>query len=202
MINQKKKEATIRPPFFMSYFITDPIEFGDEAPEFEKNLRNTFSSYNIDIVCFRDKTSLNKEELANSCLKIAREYGIKKVLINSDIVLCKKLGFDGIHFNSLQFRELKNFTRSNLFISISCHNENEILLAKKHKIDAVTYSPIFFKEKKGLPKGIDNLKAVVKKHQTNNFFIFALGGIISDSHIQKVLETDAKGFASIRYFKV
>ncbi|MDC0932299.1 thiamine phosphate synthase [Arcobacteraceae bacterium] len=186
----------------MSYFITDPIEFGDTPIEFEKSLRNTLDNHNIDIVCFRDKTSLNKKELAQICLKICRDYNIKKVLINSDIELCKELGFDGIHLNSLQFDCLEEFSNSKLFTIISCHTEEEVSFSQKFRTDAVTYSPIFYKEKKGAPKGIQNLQNIVHKYQTPTFSIFALGGIITNDHIEEIIKSHAKGFASIRYFKI
>ena len=111
-----KKEAFKKPPFFMSYFITDPIEYGSSAIEFEKSLRLTLEHNDIDMICFRDKTSPNKKELAKLCLDISREFNIKKVLINSDILLCQELGFDGIHLNSLQFETLEKFNEN------SCSN--------------------------------------------------------------------------------
>jgi thiamine-phosphate pyrophosphorylase len=203
MIPQKiKKEAFKKPPFFMSYFITDPTEFGNTSIEFEKSLRNTLYNHEIDIVCFRDKTSLNKKQLAQICLTICREFNISKILINSDLKLCKELGFDGIHLNSQQFDFAKESNLENLFCIISCHTEDEVLLAQKYNIDAITYSPIFFKENKGVPKGICNLQNIVKRYQTSDFSIFALGGIITNEHIEEIINTKAKGFASIRYFKV
>ena len=197
-----KKEACTKPPFFISYFITDPIEFGSDAIEFENSLTNTLSTYAVDMICFRDKTSPNKKELAKICLQVSRKFNIKKVLINSDIQLCNELGFDGIHLNSLQFDLLEDLSTSELFTIISCHTEKEVLKAKKLQSNAVTYSPIFFKEQKGEPKGIENLKEIVSKYQSKSFDIFALGGIISLGHIEKIKQTKARGFASIRYFKV
>jgi len=197
-----KKEAFNKPPFFMSYFITDPIEYGNDVKEFEKSLRNTLTTHNIDIICFRDKESSNKKQLAKVCLDVSREFNIKKILINSDILLCKELGFDGIHLNSLQFETLEKFSENSFFTIISCHTEKEVEKAKKLQANAITYSPIFFKELKGEPKGIKNLIHIVNKYQDKNFSIFALGGIITDNHIKDVIKTKAKGFASIRYFKV
>ena len=197
-----KKEAFKKPPFFISYFITDPIEYGDTPTTFEQSLRSTLQNHHIDIICFRDKISAHKKELAKVCLELSREFDIKKVLINSDISLCRELGFDGIHLNSLQFETLEKINLKNLFTIISCHTEEEVQIAKKLKLDAVTYSPIFFKENKGDPKGIDNLSNIVTKYQSKNFSVFALGGIITENHIEKIIKTDAKGFASIRYFKV
>ena len=83
-----------------------------------------------------------------------------------------------------------------------CHTEQEVQKAKELNVNAITYSPIFFKELKGEPKGIKNLIHIVNKYQDNNFDIFALGGIITNDHVKNVIQTKAKGFASIRYFKV
>ena len=104
--------------------------------------------HNIDIICFRDKTSPNKIDLAKVCLDVSREFNIKKVLINSDILLCEQLGFDGIHLNSLQFETLEKFNENSFFTIISCHTEEEVQKAKELQVNAITYSPIFFKELK------------------------------------------------------
>ena len=202
MKQQTKKEAFQKPPFFISYFITDPIEYGSDPIEFEKSLRTTLAAHDIDIICFRDKTSPNKKHLAKLCLDVSREFNIKKILINSDISLCKQLGFDGIHLNSLQFETLGNFNENSLFTIISCHTEQEVQKAKELNANAITYSPVFFKELKGQPKGIKNLTHIIDKYQDENFDIFALGGIITKNHVQDIMTTNAKGFASIRYFKV
>ncbi|MGB5866893.1 MAG: thiamine phosphate synthase [Arcobacteraceae bacterium] len=197
-----KKEAFKKPPFFISYLITDPIEFGNTPTKLKQALTNSLQKYCVDIVCFRDKTSQNKEELAKVCLDVAKKFGIDKVLINSDIELCHKLGFDGIHLNSTQFSKLEELEQSSLYTMISCHTQEEIAIAKNYKTDAVTYSPIFFKEHKGKPKGIKNLEEIVTKYQDENFSIIALGGIVTNENVQQIVKTQAKGFASIRYFKV
>ena len=199
---EEKKEAFHKPPFFISYLITDPDIFGNTAEQLEKSLTKTFQHYHIDIVCFRDKTSTNKEELALTCLKVSRSFGINTILINSDLKLCKNYKFDGVHLNSQQFDILAQIQNTDIYKIISCHNEDEIKLAQKYGADAVTYSPIFFKENKGEPKGIENLTKIVKRYQNDSFFIIALGGIIDENNINKVQETSVKGFASIRYFKV
>lgn len=203
-MNTKKKlerEAYNKPPFFISYLITDPIEFGNTPLQLKKSLSQVFEKYTVDMICFRDKISSNKEELARACLEISRQFKIKRILINTDIDLYHNLGFDGIHLNSEQFDEIRNLKDSKVFTIISCHNEDEIQLAKKYQADGITYSPIFFKELKSEPKGLDNLKYVVEKYQTQDFSIIALGGIISTSNINEIMKTKTKGFASIRYFK-
>jgi len=197
-----KKETSSKSPFFISYLITDPDEFGNTPEELKRNLSKALAHFEIDILCFRDKRSINKKILAQTCLEIGRKYKVPKILINSEIELCNELGFDGIHLNSKQFEFLKNIKLKKLFTIISCHTEDEILLAKKYKSDAVTYSPIFFKKNKGKPKGLDNLKNIVSKYQKEDFLVIALGGITDVKNVKSIMQTGAKGFASIRYFKI
>ncbi len=198
--NQTKKEAFNKPPFFISYLITDPKEFGNSVDEFSHNLTNSLSKHRVDMVCFRDKHSQNIEELAKVCLQISKQFNIPKVLINSNIKLALKLGFDGIHLTSNQFEDIKISKENSLFTIISCHTQDEVTMAKKLGTNGVTYSPIFYKENKGKPKGIESLKNIVDIFQDNEFSILALGGIISDNEITQIKSTKARGFASIRYF--
>jgi len=194
-----KKEAFIKLPFFISYFITDPIEFGIDLELFKKNIESAIKLSKIDIICFRDKISQDKLPYAKIVLALANKYKIIPI-INSDIDLALKLGFCGVHLTSTQFDKISLAKNKNLFVVISCHTEEEVQLAKNLKADMVTYSPIFYKENKGDPKGIDDLSKVVRKYQDNNFFIIALGGIITNTHIKQIQSTNARGFASIRFF--
>ncbi len=196
-----KKEAFIKPPFFISYLITDPKEFGSDIKTFSYNLRKSLNKYKVDIICFRDKETKNIKNLAIACLTIATEFHISKILINSNIELALELGFNGVHLNSTQFDQI-NFAKNNkLYTIISCHTEDEVKIAKRLNSDAITYSPIFYKENKGQPKGVKNLKNIINKYQNNDFDIIALGGIIDKYHINTIKDTNASGFASIRYFQ-
>jgi len=196
-------ETLNKSPFFMHYFITDPIMYSDKKnklEQFKKSLEYSLNKYKIDIICFRDKETKDISQLAKIFLEISKKYKIKKILINSYIDLAIDLGFDGVHLTSNQFNNIKNLKKNNLYSIISCHTENDIKLAKENNIDAVTYSPIFFKENKGEPKGIKNLSNIVSKYQTNKFKIIGLGGIVSYEEVLQIKQTQAYGFASIRYF--
>jgi len=187
-------------PFFYSYLITDPTEYGLDLSIFEKNLTKVLQSHNVDILCFRDKINKDIKPIAKSCLEIARKFGIKKVLINGSRTLAKELGFDGVHLTSSQFDEITKAKEQKLFTFISCHSEDEIKFAKKNGADGVSYSPIFYKVDKGNPKGCLKLVNIVKKYQSNTFSIFALGGITEPSKVEEVKKTGCSGFASITYF--
>lgn len=202
-----KKDTTLEresfgSPFFYSYCITDPDEFGSEPITLSNSINSACQNYHIDIICFRDKISNTKQklQLAKTCLEVSRKNNISKVLCNGDMEIALKLGFDGVHLTSTQFDQIIKAKENNLFTMISCHNEEEVIKAKQMGADAITFSPIFFKENKGQPKGIEELKRIVSLYQTDHFQIFALGGIITQTHINQVKSTNTSGFASIRYF--
>ena len=178
-------------PFFYAFLITDPKYFTEES--FVKSL----FKYTPNITCFRDKSSSNIEELATIFLKVCKQNNTNKILINSNIQLAIKLGFDGVHLTSTQFEEIQIAKQNNLFVIISCHNEDDIQKAQEYKADIVTYSPIFKTPNKSEPKGCNELKRVVNRF---NIPIIALGGIITKSQVNQIKETNAFGFASIRYF--
>lgn len=187
-------------PFFYSYLITDPIEYGLELHQFEKKLSLVLENKNVDMLCFRDKIAQNNQPFAKICLEAAKKYNIPKILTNGNIEQALELGFNGVHLTSTQFDLIKKAKSKGLFTIISCHTQEEIALAKKDKADAVTYSPIFYKENKGEPKGFEILREMVEKYQEENFSIIALGGITDDTKIQQVKDTHCRGFASITYF--
>lgn len=188
------KEAFSKPPFFISYFISEPSIFN--------SINKIFTKFSPDIVCFRDKKTENLEPLVKSFIQKARKSNIKLALINTHINLAIKYNYDGVHLTSKQFDDIKTAKKNKLFVIISCHNEDEVILAKNYGADAATYSPIFDTPNKGKPKGIKELKYIVNKYQDKNFNIIALGGIIDDNHIEQIKQTQAKGFASIRYFGI
>ena len=181
-----------------SYLITDPNYFSDNKEIFKEKLIAVLKNHKIDFACFRDKSSKNIEELAKIFLQICKEFEIKNILINSNIYLAIKLGFDGVHLNSQQFDKIENAKKSNLITIISCHNLEELDKAMNKNIDFVTYSPIFDTPNKGEPKGITSLKEAISLYE--DIDIIALGGIVKDEQIELISKTKAYGFASIRYF--
>ncbi len=181
-----------------SYLITDPNYFSNNPEKFEEKLRAVLKNHKIDFACFRDKSSQNIEELAKIFLEICKEFKIENILINSNISLAIKLGFDGVHLNSQQFDKIENAKKLNLKTIISCHNLEELEKAMNKNIDFVTYSPIFDTPNKADAKGVEQLNEATKNFP--NLKIFALGGIIQNEQIKEIKKTKAYGFASIRYF--
>ena len=181
----------------IQYLITDPKYYSNDIEKFKKTLINSYSKHNVDFALFRDKINSNIQELAKIFLEISHIHNIQKTFISSNINLALKLGFDGVHLTSTQFNQIKYTKSQNLYTIISTHNTNEIERAIKLGADAITYSPIFATPNKGNPLGIEHLNNISKKY---NIDIIALGGIITQTQIDSIAKSNAKGFASIRYF--
>lgn len=182
---------------FNYYLITDPTYYSNNVKQFEDTLTTVLKNKRVDSVCFRDKTSDNIDELAQTFIHVCKAQKIENIFINQNLELAKKLNFDGVHLTSMQFDKIHEAKESGLKTIISCHTFEEIQKAVTLNCDTVTYSPIFLTPNKGLPKGIKKLKDAVDSFDID---IIALGGIISNTQIQQIQQTQAKGFASIRYF--
>ena len=173
------------------YAITDPSFFTTIEEK-----QNYLNSLKADYVLFRDKTTNRYKEQALDFLNISKNMPFKLIL-HSDYNLAYELKADGIHLTSKQFKDIPKAKELGLWTVISTHSLNEIEQAQKLGADAVTFSPIFHTPNKGKPKGIEELKKAVDSYGID---VIALGGIIAQEHINLVKESNAFGFASIRYF--
>lgn len=180
----------------VSYLITDPQYYGNTPTLFEENLRKVLNQHTVNMACFRDKTSPNYVQLAHIFVKVCKEHGIEHILLNENLSLAKELNC-GIHLTSNQFDCIKEAKEADLYTVISCHNILEIEKAQKSYVNAVTYSPIYATPNKPDPKGVQSLKKILSIFDMN---IIALGGVISQKHVDEIARTKAYGFASIRYF--
>lgn len=181
---------------FIHYLITAPHIYTDQETEFEQCLQQAIDTHVIDFICFRDKISANIEPLAKICIQKAKQYN-KKSIINGDIDLAVKLQANGVHLRSDQFDLISTALQKNLLVIISCHSLKQIQKAKQLGVHMATYSPIFTTPNKGKPKGIEHLNDVISK---TSLPIIALGGIVSQKEVEAIKQTQAIGFASIRYF--
>lgn len=181
---------------FIHYLITDPNYYTSEPTQFALVLQNILQKQEVDLICFRDKSSSNIEALASECVNIANKHN-KKVLINGNIDLALKLNAYGVHLRSNQFELIATALEKNLFVIISCHTLQEIKKAKLLGANMATFSPIFDTPNKGKAKGIEELKKIIA---STSLPIIALGGIIDAKQIEQIQASGASGFASIRYF--
>jgi len=179
------------------YLITSREFYTDTPAIFRNILHQQFQIHMPDFALYRDKSNPNYKTQAHHFVEVCQQFENIKGFLHQDIELAKELGAYGVHLTSSQFDTIKKAKDLGLQVVISTHTHQEVLQATALGADYVTYSPIFPSPHKGQPKGIEDLKALVQK---SDIKIFALGGIISQEHIEQLQSTDVYGFASIRYF--
>ncbi len=175
------------------YFITDPSYY-NSLDSFKEYLTSVYQKNQINFSCFRDKTNNEQTPYIELFLKISQDFAIKKTILNSSI----DERFYGVHLTSTQFDKIQKAKEKNLFTIVSTHDKNEIVRAKELGADAITFSPIFSTPNKGKPKGVEELTRAVQL--STPMKCFALGGIVSEKHINLIKKANPFGFASIRYF--
>ncbi len=179
------------------YLITSQQFYTDTPAIFRNILHEQFKEHMPTYALYRDKSNPNYAIQAAHFVEVCTQFGTIKSFIHQHVDLAKELNATGVHLTSKQFDEIEYAKKIGLEVIVSTHTHEEVLKAQKLGADTVTYSPIFASPGKGEPKGIEDLKELLKKVDIN---IFALGGIIDDLHVGKLEDTKSYGFASIRYF--
>ncbi|MEK6659466.1 MAG: thiamine phosphate synthase [Campylobacterota bacterium] len=179
------------------YLITSKEFYTDDSESFCKILTNQLKKHQPQYALYRDKLNQNYYSQAAIFVEVCAKFENIKSFIHQDINLAKELNATGVHLTSKQFEEIEKAKKAGLEVIVSTHTQEEVLLAQKLGADAVTYSPIFVSPDKGEPKGVDDLKELLGMCEIN---VFALGGIVTQEHIDMIEQTKAYGFASIRYF--
>ena len=180
------------------YLITSGEFYKDSSSDFGSLLYTQIKKHTPTYILYRDKTNQNYSTQAVEFIKVCNQFQDIKSFIHQHVELAKELGAKGVHLTSKQFKEISHAKSLGLEVIISTHTHEELLKAQELGADAVTYSPIFSSPGKGEPKGIEDLEDILSKCRVN---VFALGGIIEESHIEMIAQTKAYGFASIRYFE-
>jgi len=180
-----------------TYLITSKEFYTDTPAIFRNIVHEQFAQHTPTYALYRDKSNPNYDIQAAHFVEVCRQFGTIKSFIHRNIELAKSLEATGVHLTSTQFDDIQIAKELGLEVIISTHTHDEVLKAQEFGADAVTYSPIFASPDKGEPKGIEDLKDLLKKCEIK---VFALGGIVTQAHVDKVEESGAYGFASIRYF--
>ena len=179
------------------YLITSREFYTDTPAVFRRILHEQFVQHMPMYALYRDKSNPNYRLQAEHFVEVCSQFESIKSFIHRDIDLAKKLNAVGVHLTSTQFDKIEYAKSLGLEVIVSTHTVDEVQKAQRLGADAVTYSPIFASPGKGEPKGIEDLKQLLSASTIN---IFALGGIVKDSHIKEIEKTSCYGFASIRYF--
>ncbi len=175
----------------IAYAITDPTTL--DFNHLEQDLQRFASKASM--IVYRDKYTPHYENNAKVFIASAKYF--EKVLLHSDYLLASKLKADGVHLTSIQMYDIKKAKALGLFVVISTHTLEEVKQAEFEGADVVTFSPIFDTPNKGEALGLKILQNVL---DSVSIPVIALGGIITQEHIDSCANVGVSGFASIRYF--
>lgn len=180
-----------------AYLITDSKLYPTSPREFQNFYQRILDSHQIDFACYRDKQNVFNPSLLEVFLKL-NQYCKIPSLVNSNLAIALKFGFDGLHCNGMQMQQIAEAKKKIPLVFYSAHSSKEILQADLEGANGITISPIFKTQNKGQPLGIDFLEKLNPKNYQAE--IFALGGIIGAKEVEAISKTSIKNFASIRYF--
>ena len=153
--------------------------------------------YRPDFALYRDKESKEYAFHAQNFVQMCSSIPNMKAFLHRDYELAHSLNAVGVHLTSTQFDDIPKAKALGLEVIISTHTYDEVFIAEAMGAEYVTYSPIFETPNKGVPKGVEDLKDLVRKTEIK---IFALGGIVTQEQVEAIAPSNAYGFASIRYF--
>jgi len=179
------------------YLITSREFYTDTPAVFRSIIHEQLQIHMPEYALYRDKSNPDYDVQAEYFTQVCSQFENVKSFIHQKVDLAKELGATGVHLTSKQSKEIPHAKELGLEVIISTHTYDEVLNAQKLGADAVTYSPIFASPGKGKAKGLDDLKELLKRCDIK---VFALGGIVDDTHVELVKKVQPYGFASIRYF--
>ena len=179
------------------YLITDPYYYTSKPQQFLQTLLHVKEQKHLDYICLRDKQTLHYEELAKILTHNRLQFSGIKLYLHTHFTLAALLHCDGVHLPSHLIESIAHAKALGLEVMYSAHSLEDALKAQKYGADAISLSPIFETPNKGKPLGLEKLKEINDKITIN---CFALGGIISQEHLDACEKAGVYGFASIRYF--
>ena len=121
------------------------------------------------------------------------------LLINDRLDLARALGADGVHLGrrSVTIADARALLGPAAWISVACHDVDEVARAARDGADAVTLSPIFASPGKGAPLGTSALQAARAATIARPIALYALGGVERATALS-CFEAGADGVAAIR----
>lgn len=204
-------KSTLTTDSVLLYYITDRAQFPGTEAERRKMLLDRIAEAarcEVDFVQLREKDlcARDLESLARSTLNNIRASRSRtRLLINSRIDVAVAVGAEGVHLraNDVTAEDVRTVWRTasagtDPLIALSCHSENEVVVARSANAHFVVFGPVF--EKIGAPQmpahDIGSLRAVSRQGVP----VLALGGVTVEN-AAACLDAGASGVAGIRLFQ-
>ncbi len=165
-----------------------------EPARFLEELRRALAG-GISLVQFRVFGLADKdlENLARASRRLCEEYGAR-MLVNGSLALLEKAGAHGLHLDRRRLRSTENL--SGLLLGASCHDAEELALARDRGVDFALLSPVLptASHPDAEVLGWEGFSALVAELPLP---VYALGGM-TPQFLEKSWQAGAQGIAGIR----
>jgi len=195
------------------YYITDRAQFSGDEEQKQRRLLATIAECamaGVDFIQLREKdlTTRELERLTAQALSVMPQGSPARLLVNSRIDVALACGAHGVHMpaGGLPASEVRTIwmkaSSSIPIIAVSTHSVPEVDFAEAHGADFSVYGPVFEKNGRAHPVGLEQLSQACNRpqHASPAMPIIALGGVTLDN-IQECVTAGAAGIAAIRLFQ-
>lgn len=175
------------------YAITNASELGEEAMLYK--LEHALQQ-GLKFLQIREKSLASDRFcwLASEIIRRAHTFEAK-VVINSDILLSRELGADGVHLTAAQLMSLTSRPDVN-WCGASCHNAEELYQAERIGVDFVVLGPVLpTVSHPGLTAlGWQKFSSLIRDYSLP---VYALGGLVQ-TDLAIALQQGGHGIATLR----
>lgn len=208
------KTVERKPPgHLLLYYITERHQFPGNSSEQERLLLEKVfecATAGVDYVQLREKDLSGREleKLARLVRAAIPAQSATRLLINSRMDVALASGAHGVHLptNDLSPSDARAIMMRagirNPIIAASAHRMEEIALAESHGADFAVFAPVFEKDAKVSPDGLDHLRRVCHRPHAADppMPVLALGGVTREN-AEACVAAGAAGIAGIRLFQ-
>lgn len=194
-------------------YITDRGQFPGGAAEQEQRLLKKIAecaTAGVDLIQLREKdlSTRDLEKLACNAIEAIPRGSAARLLINSRTDVALASGADGVHLpaHDLPASEVRAIMaragRTAPVIGVSAHSAAEIAQAEAHGADFALFGPVFEKDGRLNPPGLEHLRQACRRPRIDGapMPVLALGGITLEN-ARQCFAAGATGIAAIRLFQ-
>jgi thiamine-phosphate pyrophosphorylase len=152
----------------------------------------------VTILQYRNKNG-NARQMLDQARELKRAIGTcAKLIMNDRADLCLAADFDGVHIgqDDLSPEGARKVVGLNLWLGVSTHNPEQVVIADKTSADYIVIGPVFATSSKMNPDPVVGLEGVRRARALTGKPLVAIGGI-TRANGRSVLDAGADSIAVI-----